>query len=37
MLDAARKYIQKDVAVCAEVAAELNADLGSVLSTAREV
>jgi 3-hydroxyisobutyrate dehydrogenase-like beta-hydroxyacid dehydrogenase len=37
MLDAARKYIQKDVAVCAEVAAELEADLGSVLATAQEV
>jgi 3-hydroxyisobutyrate dehydrogenase-like beta-hydroxyacid dehydrogenase len=37
MLDAARPYIQKDVAVCAEVAAELNADLGSVLAIAQEV
>jgi 3-hydroxyisobutyrate dehydrogenase-like beta-hydroxyacid dehydrogenase/threonine dehydrogenase-like Zn-dependent dehydrogenase len=37
LVEAARKYIEKDVAVCVEVAGELGADLGSVLTTAREI
>lgn len=37
LVEAARRYIEKDVAVCAEVAAELGVDLGSVLETAREI
>lgn len=37
LVDAARKYIEKDVAVCADLAAELGADLGSVLRVAREI
>jgi 3-hydroxyisobutyrate dehydrogenase-like beta-hydroxyacid dehydrogenase len=37
LLEAARRYIQKDVAVCAEIAAELGADLGSALTVAQEV
>jgi 3-hydroxyisobutyrate dehydrogenase len=37
LLEAAKRYIQKDVAVCAEIAAELGADLGSALTVAQEV
>jgi 3-hydroxyisobutyrate dehydrogenase-like beta-hydroxyacid dehydrogenase len=37
LLEAAKRYIQKDVAVCAEIAAELDVDLGSALSVAQEV
>ena len=37
LVEGARKYIEKDVAVCAEVAAELGADLGSVLTVAQEI
>jgi 3-hydroxyisobutyrate dehydrogenase-like beta-hydroxyacid dehydrogenase len=37
LLEAAKRYIQKDVAVCAEIAAELGIDLGSALTVAQEV
>ena len=37
LLEVAKRYIQKDVAVCAEIAAELGADLGSALTVAQEV
>jgi 3-hydroxyisobutyrate dehydrogenase-like beta-hydroxyacid dehydrogenase len=37
LVEGARKYLEKDVAVCAEVAAELGVDLGSVLTVAREI
>jgi 3-hydroxyisobutyrate dehydrogenase-like beta-hydroxyacid dehydrogenase len=37
LVEAAKRYIQKDVAVCAEIAAELGADLGSALTVAQEV
>jgi 3-hydroxyisobutyrate dehydrogenase-like beta-hydroxyacid dehydrogenase len=37
MVELAGRFIRKDVAVCEEVAAELGADLGSVLAVAQEV
>jgi 3-hydroxyisobutyrate dehydrogenase-like beta-hydroxyacid dehydrogenase len=37
LVDAARKYIEKDVAVCAEVATALGVDLDVVLETARRL
>lgn len=37
LLEVAGRFIRKDVAVCTEVAAELGADLGSVLTVAQEV
>jgi 3-hydroxyisobutyrate dehydrogenase-like beta-hydroxyacid dehydrogenase len=37
LIEAARKYIEKDVAVVADVASELGVDLGSVLTTAQEI
>ncbi len=37
LVELARRYIEKDVAVCAEIAEELGADLGSVLTVAREL
>jgi len=37
LVDVAGHFIRKDVAVCEEVASELGADLGSVLTVAREV
>ena len=37
LVEAAGKFIRKDVAVCSEVADELGADLGSVLTVAQEV
>jgi len=37
LVEAARRYIEKDVAVCADVAAELGVDLGSVLTVARDI
>ena len=37
LVEAAARWIEKDVAVCADVAAELGLDLGPVLATARQV
>lgn len=37
LVDVAGRFIRKDVAVCVEVADELGADLGSVLTVAQEV
>ena len=37
LVELAGRFVRKDVAVCVEVAAELGADLGSVLTVAQEV
>jgi 3-hydroxyisobutyrate dehydrogenase-like beta-hydroxyacid dehydrogenase len=37
LVEGARKYIEKDVAVVAQVASELGVDLGSVLNVAQEI
>ena len=37
LVEAAGRFIRKDVAVCSEVADELGADLGTVLAVAQEV
>jgi 3-hydroxyisobutyrate dehydrogenase-like beta-hydroxyacid dehydrogenase len=37
LVELAGRFVRKDVAVCVEVAEELGADLGSVLTVAREV
>jgi 3-hydroxyisobutyrate dehydrogenase-like beta-hydroxyacid dehydrogenase len=37
LLEAAKRYIHKDVSVCADLAAELGVDLGSALTVAQEV
>ncbi len=37
LVEVAGRFIRKDVAVCVEVAAELGADLGSVITVAQEV